>query len=600
MSNTKAMLLRYNKGVTWKTINNADNDLYFRTTLNIIKIFKILNQLLWSHHILVTSCQVLFLTSKISLYFNYYALLKKKLGRVPSIEYNLLDGRLKRGAKKNRLYSRLLKSKALHRAYRRLVFLTKGVPTSTCTMLPQTLDALQALAMATYMSNSGGKKLAGKFARLTKRRIKIKKKYKYLVQNRESSTVNISPQINTKSAALVVTSRKAVNLSMTFLALKKEGRESPVNSHVKTNKTTSTGKSIIHSKSSKFNKATPKDKEKNRMRGKILKHSTAKIKATKNTPRGCESIRRTKDNLKFGWFNTLTPNVSIMLGYRKSATVLQKPTKRLNAKKRKRNPLAVQLAYLSRIWLKNTPLKLHSVRASNKQSISVSQLSKRLGLVKTKCNKKTALGKTLQWQLSYKFPKSYNVGRLLKKRYLFFALGCVLSRLVKKSTLLCPAPVLSIGSESLLSYYRNRVDAAIPFFLKKLFFHKDLINTIVCTSLLRNSYLLSFFLARLMEKIPRHTWFFNALNRYVSVFRFYCNAPISLKIIIKGRVNRKLRKKSVCVLKTQVALSRMQSAVDYSLTHSFTRASVLGVKVWVVSNSRASKVKTFDQKYKTY
>lgn len=65
----------------------------------------------------------------------------------------------------------------------------------------------------------------------------------------------------------------------------------------------------------------------------------------------------------------------------------------------------------------------------------------------------------------------------------------------------------------------------------------------------------------------------------MSVFRFYCRAPISLKILIRGRINKKLRKKSVCVLRTQVALSTLDCAVDYSLTHSYTSASVLGIKV---------------------
>lgn len=65
----------------------------------------------------------------------------------------------------------------------------------------------------------------------------------------------------------------------------------------------------------------------------------------------------------------------------------------------------------------------------------------------------------------------------------------------------------------------------------------------------------------------------------MSVFKFYCRAPISLKILIRGRVDKKLRKKSVCVLRTQIALSRLDSAVDYCLTHSYTSASILGVKV---------------------
>lgn len=65
----------------------------------------------------------------------------------------------------------------------------------------------------------------------------------------------------------------------------------------------------------------------------------------------------------------------------------------------------------------------------------------------------------------------------------------------------------------------------------------------------------------------------------MSVFKFYCKAPLSLKVLIKGRIDKKLRKQTLCLLRTQVAMSTISSHTDYSLNHSYTSASILGIKV---------------------
>lgn len=188
----------------------------------------------------------------------------------------------------------------------------------------------------------------------------------------------------------------------------------------------------------------------------------------------------------------------------------------------------------------------------------------------------------------------------LSVKYMILELNGRLSNYLNKPVTVFANNLLSTKATQLLTTYQTQLSASLPYFMRRLFFHRDLVNIIVCASILRSSYLLSFYLARLLERVPRHKWFFHIFNRFVSVFKFYCRAPISLKVLVKGRVNKKMRKHVVCVLRTQVALSKMSSAVDYSIAHSFTRASVLGVKVWVVSNSKTAQIKTFDQKYRTY
>lgn len=189
----------------------------------------------------------------------------------------------------------------------------------------------------------------------------------------------------------------------------------------------------------------------------------------------------------------------------------------------------------------------------------------------------------------------------LRERYMLLHVGRALSGLLRQRVSLAGRNALSLSVGDIFAEYKRQVLSSLPHqYVTRLFFINDLVSAVIATTLLRSSNILSFYLARLLERLPRHTWFFHIFNRVMSVFKFYCRAPISLKVLVKGRVNKKLRKQTVCVLRTQVALSTLDCAVDYSLTHSFTSASVLGIKVWVVSNSRAAKTKTFSQRYKTY
>lgn len=191
--------------------------------------------------------------------------------------------------------------------------------------------------------------------------------------------------------------------------------------------------------------------------------------------------------------------------------------------------------------------------------------------------------------------------RKVKSTLLKLKLQSVLQSILATPVTITSQNILKLKASKILLSYGWKVTQSLPTqYVYSFFFQKDLTNIIVCTVLLRTSSLLSFYLARLLERIPRHTWFFHIFNRIVAVFKFYCRVPLSLKVVVKGRINKKLRKQSVCLLRTQLATSTFDSAIDYSLTHSYTSASVLGVKVWVVSFTKAAFVKTFAQKYQAY
>jgi len=255
----------------------------------------------------------------------------------------------------------------------------------------------------------------------------------------------------------------------------------------------------------------------------------------------------------------------------------------------------------------NINIKARTVNNPTQEFTTVSFLSTTPSKEKFKhLNQKQAQKKKLNIILAANKKKRQTPKRLilltrLQQRYQYLLLGRTLTNIFSKSTAVVGKSIITLSAKQIICHYKAQILQSLPYhYVNRLFFINDLVSTIVTTTLLRTSKLLSFYLARLLERLPRHTWLFHIFNRIMSVFKFYCRAPISLKILIRGRVDKKLRKKSVCVLRTQIALSRLDSAVDYCLTHSYTSASILGVKVWVVSNSKAAKTKTFSQRYKTY
>lgn len=188
----------------------------------------------------------------------------------------------------------------------------------------------------------------------------------------------------------------------------------------------------------------------------------------------------------------------------------------------------------------------------------------------------------------------------IKSAFLNRMVATALRQLCILPTAIVSQNIMHSRISQLLALYNKQILHSLPLQYASYFYYKDLTNILVCSLTLRSSALLSFYLARLYEHVPNHTLLFHVFNRVFAVFKFYCKAPLSLRVLVKGRVNRKLRKHTMCLIQTQLSTSAMRSAIDYSLTHSFTGASVLGIKVWVISFSKSVSVKTFAQKYCVY
>lgn len=108
----------------------------------------------------------------------------------------------------------------------------------------------------------------------------------------------------------------------------------------------------------------------------------------------------------------------------------------------------------------------------------------------------------------YTRPMAYKTDqvRRLKQQYLVLSIGKILSPITAVPVSLRGQNLLSLTTRTLIKQYKAQVIWSLPFqYVRRLFFVKDLVTVVVATTLLRSSKLLSFYLARLLEKLPKHT-----------------------------------------------------------------------------------------------
>ena len=92
----------------------------------------------------------------------------------------------------------------------------------------------------------------------------------------------------------------------------------------------------------------------------------------------------------------------------------------------------------------------------------------------------------------------------LATKYFILNLNNSLSSYLKTPVDVFANDILSTKATQLITVYQTQLSASLPYFMHRFFFHRDMSNIIVCTTILRSSHLLSFYLARLLEKTPRH------------------------------------------------------------------------------------------------
>lgn len=116
------------------------------------------------------------------------------------------------------------------------------------------------------------------------------------------------------------------------------------------------------------------------------------------------------------------------------------------------------------------------------------------------------------------------------------------------------------------------------------FFYKEFVNALTILNKFHNSSkLLAVLISKLFEKIKRHNFFLNFLKRFLILIVYSSISKIKgIKILIKGRFNRRPRSKQRLVQIGKVALQTLDSNISYSCSTAFSIFGTFGIKVWVL------------------
>jgi hypothetical protein len=121
-----------------------------------------------------------------------------------------------------------------------------------------------------------------------------------------------------------------------------------------------------------------------------------------------------------------------------------------------------------------------------------------------------------------------------------------------------------------------------PFFRKSLRFIKTSFEN-------NNVKLLSFGVAKAIEKNPKHLKYLSLLNKILTIF--YRNLILNklknfscirgYRIEIRGKFNGKSRAKKKIIAKGPMPFSTFDSDIQYSYTTAYTKYGNFGIKVWI-------------------
>jgi hypothetical protein len=100
-----------------------------------------------------------------------------------------------------------------------------------------------------------------------------------------------------------------------------------------------------------------------------------------------------------------------------------------------------------------------------------------------------------------------------------------------------------------------------------------------------NAYLLSQFLVFLLENTRKQVSIVKFLKKSLEVF-FHLMPPHyfaidGIKILIKGRFNKRRRTKKVVLQQGQISLQTIKTPIDYFQTQAVTIYGTFGIKVWI-------------------
>lgn len=108
-----------------------------------------------------------------------------------------------------------------------------------------------------------------------------------------------------------------------------------------------------------------------------------------------------------------------------------------------------------------------------------------------------------------------------------------------------------------------------------------------------NAYLLSKLVAYMIENNRKHTLITRFLKKSLEVFfeclptRFF--AIEGIRILVKGRFNKRRRTKTIVVQKGEISLQTIKTPIDYHQTQAITIYGTFGIKVWLAKKQKTLK-----------
>ena len=146
-----------------------------------------------------------------------------------------------------------------------------------------------------------------------------------------------------------------------------------------------------------------------------------------------------------------------------------------------------------------------------------------------------------------------------------------------------------------LNVYQQLLGKKLFFFqknkdLKKYYFESlEILYFVLGTFGYGNASLLGKFISYMIENNRKHSLSARFLNKALSVLfqslpsNFF--AVQGIKILIKGRFNKRRRTKTLVLQQGQISLQTLETPIDYYQTQAITLYGTFGIKVWLAKKT---------------
>jgi ribosomal protein S3 len=106
-----------------------------------------------------------------------------------------------------------------------------------------------------------------------------------------------------------------------------------------------------------------------------------------------------------------------------------------------------------------------------------------------------------------------------------------------------------------------------------------LIPTLIEFSSSKEPQVLVNFLAKVLRKAKKQTWFINTIKYILQSIKF--PRSIGYKVILTGRINSKKKSRLIFIMRKQITLQIFDNHMNFAYAQARARIGTFGIKVWV-------------------